>query len=388
MTIAVANRTKIAVGLETLGYAVPPTGAAAYTYLQYAGEDLEQAQDAIESQQIQPVRDLVDTVRTRIRAQGTIQHEWLAGNTDFLIKAALQSPALTGASTIANALTTVAFTASTKTMSGPTWVGGAPVVGRYVRVSGSPKNSGIYRVTSSTTTTIVLGGKAVVDETAGATVTVALLGYYQLNEVESSFSIEKQFANVTTPSNLYQLLSGCQIDTMTIGLANGIVSGSYGWIGKNAIYSASSTGTAPVAAASNPVFNVVDNVFCLANGALIPTTGFTWNLANNLRPQNEQIGTPYAVGVGNGGPKLSGTITAYFEQAAQMDDFTNNVFRELGFIFMDSAGKGYAVEMPRVKYLTGKTVAGAKDTDVIADVGWFAMKADAAYGLRIHATGP
>jgi len=384
MTIAVANRTKIYFGLETT-YATAPTTAGAYTPLQYSGEDFEQAQDAIESNQIQPVRDLADTVRTRIRGQGGFQHEFLAGNTDRLIQAALQSAALTGASVIANALTTVAFDGPTKTISGPTWTGGPPAVGRFIRVSGSGLNNSIFRVVSSTATSLVAAGRAIATEAAGATVTVSLMGYYQLGEATfDSFSIEKEFANVGAT---LQRLVGMQVDTMSAGISNGIVTGAFGFIGKNAIYASASSASSPASAASNPVMNVVDNLFVLGAGLLIPSTGFTWNLANGLRPQNEQVGTPYAVGVGNGGPKLNGQLTAYFENKTQMDDFTNNTFNNLELIFADGAGKGYAFEMPRVKYLTGKTVAGGKDTDVIADLGWFAMKADSTFGLRIHATG-
>jgi hypothetical protein len=393
MTIAVANKKKMYVGPETT-WATTPSLLSDFYPLQYMSDTIEQQQAEIESRQITPTRDLRDTVRDQISAIGSINHEFLAGNTDVLIKAALRSAAKLGATAnvVILASGTVSATVSNGTYTGTGFA--AATIGSFISIKGfvNPTNNGIKKVLTASATVITTAGKVNAAEASAPAITITQLGYYQLGEVVSdfvSFSILMNYSNVITPNPMVHVYPGCYVDSMSMELSGGIMTGSFNFIGKNLVPAiVVPTGTAK-AVFGTPVFNKVDNTSYLVNNVLANGIGFTWNLANNMRAQNQQMGSPYAVGVGDGGPVLGGTLSAYFENNTQLNDFANYTFRSMDFIAADDAGRGYAWEMPQVRILRAATPATGVDTDIVADFNWKAMRGNTAANLpsfKIHTT--
>jgi hypothetical protein len=129
--------------------------------------------------------------------------------------------------------------------------------------------------------------------------------------------------------------------------------------------------------------NPVDDVVAIfENKASFGSTRFAFNLRNNLRARL-QIATLGAISLGSGTVNIEGTVNAYFESKATMDRYLNFSITNLAIIFDDATGTSYVVDFPSVKFTSGRRVAGAINTDVIAEMAFTAFR-DATEGITVR----
>ena len=197
----------------------------------------------------------------------------------------------------------------------------------------------------------------------------ALFGNWTTNVLKQgvevhSFNIEEGFTDI----DVYLTMLGAMVDTFSLSLQpeGRIITGNFGLIGKKLIDpEASSADADPTPANSNPVFDSFTG-YLRKNGASMGiATSLELSLANNLAPlyalfQNE------AFAVKEGRANITGSVTLFFQSAAEIEEFLNETESSLEFQVTDLLGNSYTIEIPRAKWTgNGRNLAENQVTQQI-----------------------
>lgn len=186
---------------------------------------------------------------------------------------------------------------------------------------------------------------------------------------QKSFTIEKTFEAGATDQ--YHRFTGCVANSMSLSIAAGaVVTGSFDFMA-NGFSSAQAAiaGASYTAANANPVINAATNFGSLAvTGVTSPQlTALELNINNNLR-QQRVIGSLDSIGLGTGRFEVTGSLTAYFQNAELYELFLAGTASDLTFNLTDSLGNDYEFVIANLKFDTGRVVAGGGDQDVLAEM--------------------
>ncbi len=228
-------------------------------------------------------------------------------------------------------------------------------------------------VTIDNVSSMVVEATTLVDEVIGDTVTATMASQIVNGVAFRSFTMEREYSD---RSNEFARFPGSMIDTLNLEItAEQIITGSFGFIGKNgASATASLSDGVPQDAPTKDVMTAVDDVLALLeNNTEQDATTLSFQVQNKLR-QRTNIGVLGAVSVGAGRIGCSGTVQMYFEDKSIMDKYLNYETSRLAVMTEDADGNVYIVEFPRMKYTSGQAVAGGTDTDVIADMAFSAYR--------------
>jgi len=352
--------------------------------LRFTGESLRQESSFVESKEIRDDRQVADVVRAAIRAAGGINFEFSYGAYDDLLRALLMSSSWS---------TEVEDTQITFSMddgdnsindSGSGFVTAGFAANQWVEIRGftTAANNGYFKIVSVAAGKMVLSGGTVVTEAAGDSVTITMAPQIVNGTTEVSFSMEREFEDLT---DVFTLLIGLMPASMRLEVnAEQIITGSFDFMGKSEASATASTATGtPEAAPTNEVMSAVEDVLdILENMASIDASAFTLEVTNNLREKKE-IANLGPTGMGKGKIAVSGTLQMYFEAKTQMDKYRGGTETSLVFLFEDGDGNAYIVDLPRVKLTAGQQAAGGENTDVIADMS-FAAYRDATEDVTIR----
>ena len=324
-------------------------------------------------------RQVGETARVGFEASGDVNFELSYSTFDDWLEAALLADAAFGAPVLVDvADTTIDAAAGDNSFNHGTAWAITPTVNEWIEVRGfvDPANNGFFKVlTPVTATKIIVGGGTLVTEAVGPSVDITQLASITNGVTQASFSLEKEFSDVASE---FEALRGMEIDTMSLEVAVGaIISGAFGFMGKNAASGSATIGTGPNnAAPTTQVMNAVDHVDAILEAQTsFNSTGFTMELANNLRTRQE-VSELGPVSVGTGKVNVSGTLTQFFATKAIMDKYLNFTTTSIAIIVEDTLGNGYIFDFPEVRYTEGRRVAGGENSDIIADMSWRATKED------------
>lgn len=192
--------------------------------------------------------------------------------------------------------------------------------------------------------------------------------------LQRQFTIERALNDVTQ----FFAYRGMTLSKMNLKWASGsITGGSFEFMGKDGVLSATTVMGTPVASLTNDIMNGVSGVNGIKEGGSALTGTFIKSLDltidNSLRAR-DAIGTLGAISIGLGSFKVSGNIEVYFQDGTLYDKFLNNTRTSLEFRSQDGLGNGYTFSMPHVKYGDAKVAAGAKDQDVMLSLPWTALR--------------
>ena len=349
------------------------TPAAALTNMRFTSESLDFAINNITSQEIRADRQVTDLVQVGANSQGDVNFEVSGAAMDDLFEGAFY--AAFGA-TLAFSAATVSATNSDNSFNDS--ASGFPVLtaGQVIKVAGftgDTINNGFFIVVSRTTAKIVVVGATLVDDAAGETVTID--GSNLRNGVVAkSFTLEKEYVDKIE----FLFFKGMRVGQMTLNLAaQEIMNGTFTFLGGTSGRDVTTIGTGgPTAAPTKDVLNAVSNLSrLLENG--VPLTGIfiqslTTTLNNNLRGQ-PAIGVLGNAAIGAGRVNVTGNITVYFEDGALYDKYIAGTATSILWALEDSAGNGYSIYMPEVKFQTGQILAGGIDQDVVASFDYQAI---------------
>lgn len=151
----------------------------------------------------------------------------------------------------------------------------------------------------------------------------------------------------------YRLFKGCTVNTFGMNVqANNMVTATFGIIGKDATISGTSVDATPTEASGNDPYDGNNFVSSITEGgsAISIVTGLEFTLENNIDP-TFVIGSTSTPQLEYGRANITGTLTAYFEDASLINKFLDETESELQFVLDDSVtGNQYTFYFPRIKY--------------------------------------
>jgi len=341
--------------------------------LRHTSESLRQESDSQVSAEIRSDRQAADVVRTRLRALGDVNVELNYGDYDDLFAAALMDDAWSSVVTVGPA-TTLSTSDTDNSFNDSDSGFGSIEANQWIHVAGftTAANNGYFKVVSATAAKLIVSGGTLATEVAGDSVTIKMGAEIVNGTTLASYNIEKKFADLT---NVYAILTGMCIDQLSLNIAaDAIITGSFGFIGKDSQSAAASSGNGYDAVGTNDVMSAVDNLTAvLENDAAYDMTAVSLNLRNNLRERIE-AGTLGTLELGVGMLNISGTLQAYFATSTVMDKFLDFTSSSISVVVEDADGNGYVIDLPKVKYTSGQRVAGGQNQDIIADMAFEAYR--------------
>lgn len=335
----------------------------------------EQKTETIESDELRADRNIVDIFRSSISGAIKMASEFPYGAHDDFLRAVLCSAnwaAVSNAAGFTNMSVTVPAGVNTLTRAAGTWEAGF-TVGRWIRTSGfaNAANNGYFKILTATTTVLTLSGGTMVAEATVVAVAARAGEYISNGTTFRSFKFEAQFTDL---SSQFVSLSGKVFGGADLSIAPKQMA-KFGWdlTGKNEVGASATVGDgANTAVNSNVAMNCVDNVLAIVeNGSQLLVNNFTWKADNGLRT-NENVGVLGPSAIKTGKARFTGTQRMYFSTRTEMDAYRNFTQRSHAIVLRDTAGNAVVIDCPATVYTSGKQVAGGKETDIVADMGWSA----------------
>jgi len=241
-------------------------------------------------------------------------------------------------------VTIVAGATASITLGSGTWDLTKYYGGLSVTLSGlsNAGSNGTYYVTSvsSTVMTVADPGGDIASVT-GDSLTIEIAGdTIKCGTTLTTFSIERAFTDIAQ----FQLFRGCSIDQMSLSVSpEAIVGGNFNVLGMSAAPLAgttASTGGTPTEPTARQPFSAFDGAL-YENGTLIAVvTSLDLSIANNNRLEGV-VGSKTSPAVFHGQLRITGTLTAFFENATYLNKFINETSSELWMRFFDIGGTNY-----------------------------------------------
>lgn len=355
------------------------TPASAFNELRFTGESLGYNISNTTSREVRSDRQVTDLVQTGAEASGDFDFELSYGAYDPLLAAALFSSWGTPVSISVSDDISVAAIGSQLLSTTTDFVAEGIAVGQWIKVSGftanAGANNGYYKVVSVASNALEVSPTVDGDE-AAAGLTVDIEATTLRNGVsETSFTLEKKFSDV----GKFMSFTGMVPGTMKLSISTGsIISGSFGFNGKSGALADATVGTgAPNAAATGAVMNAVDHVGEIREAGTALSAGAVQSLSiqlnNALRPI-QAVGTLGSVDIGAGRCTVNGSVAVYFTDGALYQKYLESTATDLSFRTTDGAGNSYIFTLPRVRFTSGTVVAGGADTDIVANLGFQALR--------------
>lgn len=371
-----ADRVQLAYKVES-SFGTAPTGVN-YQLLRFTGETFGQQTDTTTSQEIRADRQIPDLIRNNMTANGDLSFEFSKTMYDEFLAAAIGCAAFAPTSASVVASITIAGSGPTWTLTraAGNWVSDGYVANMWITVAGSfvsNPTTFVAKITNVTTTQLTIKYcPTLVAEGPIASVHVNNASQGVNGVANPSFTFERLFTDLTNKYavNAGMCVSGLSLDVTT----NGILTGKVSFIGKNETSYTSARGSGFTAAPTGDVMNAIDNVYAvLENGTAIGLTKFSLNINANLR-NRLQIASLGPISIGQGRVEVSGSLEGYFTDPAIIDKYINFTSTSLVLIMKDSSSHYYAIELPKVKFKTGKRNSTATNTDVMMSLDFAAIR--------------
>jgi hypothetical protein len=371
-----ANRLQLGYVLEST-FGETPSGPPTLKLLRFTRESLGMDTDTVVSEEIRADRQDADVLRVGISAAGELGFELSQDSYDEFFEAALLSAAWTAEVDVISTDVNTSVASSDNSFNHTTAWTNTPTAGTWVYVTGftDATANGFFKVAASpapTSTKFVVTGGTLPDESAGNSITIRGGAQILNGTTFRSFAIEKEYQD---QANEFAVLNGMVIDGLSISIpVDGIVTGAFSFLGTKETSATATAGDgSPTAAAGTDVMNSIDHISKIVeNGAEFASVALSFDLSNNHRVLQE-IGTLGATDMGTGTVSISGTLQAYFKTKAVFDRYLNFTTTDLSFATL-IGGEGYVFDFPKVKFTGGRRVAGGKNTDIIADLEWTAVR--------------
>lgn len=204
----------------------------------------------------------------------------------------------------------------------------------------------------------------------------ALFGSWSTNVLKAGitpkfFSIERAFADVAQ----YEVFTGCMIDRLSLSIQpNAMITGSFGFIGKNMTISGTALDASITAAAANAPYDGFSGSISEGGGAVDNITQITLELQNNLAP-SYVVGLETTPQILAGRSILTGEVTAFFESATLLNKFLNETESSisLSLIGLGSAGD-LTILIPRIKYSSANVNVQNADDGLLLSMPFQALR--------------
>jgi len=340
------------------------------------------AQDTARSEEIRSDRQNAFVARTSKSAEGAVNIELSNETYDDFIEAVLQADTTWSALiTDVSANITIAFNAADQSIqdSGATGTLFANyVIGQWIKIEGSAntENTGLFKIISKPTDKmIVQGGNLLVDEAAGASVSLTQLSSINNGVLQKFFSIQKT-ANDVTP--FYgEIFQGMTADTAELSIeAGSIITGAFGFMGKVGAPLYGNAYSTLTAANNDVIMTATDNVIYVITSCQRFCVN-TFDISINNNGDKEMcIGELSANRIRSGEIDVSGSLEIYLEGRENQRRF--HEFEDVSFtiIFEDENGRTSGVEILRSKLTQANANAEAKNDSLFDSIEFEAFADD------------
>jgi hypothetical protein len=389
MPLGDTSRTQISL-IPEAAYGVTP-GSGNPVNLRMTGESLDFTLSKDSSKEIRADRQLSDLIVVGADARGGFNFELSYREYDTILEAMLQG---TWAAYGTNGVGT---TFSATFASGSITAGAAPTGssaftnlsrGQWLRVTAPGNaNDGLYvRVHAATapTSTVITLDPATPLVAGGPIANSAIATSRLVNgTTQRSFTFQRQHTDITQ----FFAFRGMTPSKFSMAFASGaFVTGGFDFIGKDSIRSGATVMPgSPVASQAYDIMNAVTGVGAiLENGSALANTfmkTLSFDFDNHLRGRTA-LGVLGNASIGSGTIECKGSADVYLADGSLYDKFVNNTATSIQITVKDSAGNGYAITFPKIKYGDAKVNAGGKDQDAMITLPWEAMQ-DPTTGVTI-----
>lgn len=265
------------------------------------------------------------------------------------------------------------------------------IVGQWIKISGeggafsfvTAANNGYCRISAIAATRLsfdVVPTGWTTDAAAGKTIRLYYGDSIRNGIIEWSYRMEKQYGLIA--GTRYAYFRGMEVSSMAMTAdTRAIVTQTFTFMGSDGIVP-SVTRDASAITETISAGTVMDSSnavpMILENGSTVGTPNFVSSFAftvdNNLRAK-AAIGSPGAIGVGQGRSDVTGTLGTYFGDESYLAKLINNTASSVTILFRDlSKLKGELWDVPRIKYSGGVPEVTGIDTDIFANLTWQAIK--------------
>jgi len=328
------------------------------------------------SDELRADRMVSDLIETDFSTGGDLGAEWSLGGTwDEFLLAALCSPVSQLATTYSSTTLTVAAP-NTVTSSGSEFTATQP--GDWIWLTGftNEDNNGWKQVQTAVgvgeVTVLVPTGQTMVNESQlqpDGVNTSFVNGTYK-----RSYNVEQFFEDI----DIAQLFIGQRVGTWSLDVSSGaVVTATWGFMGTSVSAQIGAYDLTPTDATTTDVVGATANVAAVVvNETLVncEVQSISLNLDNGLRVQNA-VGDKFPCGIGYGRQTITGSLTVYFQNLDDYNDFLNHTDVELWWTFLDNAGNSMKIKIPRAKYTAGSPALEGIDTDVTLTLDFQALAA-------------
>ena len=265
------------------------------------------------------------------------------------------------------------------------------IVGQWIKVSneggafsfataGCNTYARISAITATRLSLDIVVGTWAADTGTAKTIRIYFGDTIRTGQTNLSYRVEKQMQ--LDAGTRYAYYRGCEVNTNAIsGDTRAIVTTSVSFIGSDSAGFTSSrdASAATIVSSTGTVLDSSNAVpWLLENGATVTTpnyvSSFTFQIENNLRAQNA-VGSPGAIGVGQGRAVITGNLNTYFGDETLLNKLITNTASSVSFSFRDSASSKVDIwDIPRLKYSSGVPEITGIDTDIFANLAFQALR--------------
>lgn len=197
-----------------------------------------------------------------------------------------------------------------------------------------------------------------------------------------SFTVERNFADITQ----YLRFIGCEVNTFALTCSPGaIITTTYGMSGIDA----APMGATPVVGSTYTPATTTEPMTGLEGGvaesgsALAVVSQIQLALNNGVSP-NYVIGSPISIQPSVGKSNMTGTLTAFLQDASLYNKFRNETAGSIEFSATDVIGNQYDFLLPNVKF-NGGPIPVQNDGPITIQIPFQALY-DATTGTNIQVT--
>lgn len=362
------------------------TPSSAFQAIPVTGSSMAHGVESLRSQQKRSDAQLSELKKTGEAPTASFDFEFAADIYDDFMRSAIRSDSDWSTAVAVSGATDISAIASgNKFQSSSTDFTAINLDrGQWIYVSGFTEsaNNGWFKVTEITdANNITVSCGTLTNEGSGDAISIAG-SYIWSGSTEHSYTLQQQFTDLT---NKYHTMTGSRLNSFSLSQTpNGIITGSFGFDGKQRAQATAKAGDGTVTAApSKSVASEVDGFdkVCIGGTELsLDVMELSLNVNIPNRPA-KGLGNAARTRMPQGSPEVTGSITLYLDDDswAYDTDWQNFTKQPLSFTLDMGSGERYAFDMPSIAFTAEPQTSGGIDTDVMLQFS-FAAEPGGSHG--------
>lgn len=348
MAIASGARTRMVYVAEVTRGTTP--ASPSMKILRGTSRNINLQKRTYRSEEIRDDRQIADERHGFHSVAGTLGFELAVGAYDDMLEGAMGGTWTTGASVSGINLGADSAASQFSRASGSFITDGFKK-GDLVKTTGfaNGTNNSTFRATAVAALLVTVDA-TLITEAAAASRTIVVQGKkLVVGTTLKTFTLERQFLDLAK----YQVFKGCAINSLSLPIRPepAMVQASLGYIGmSSAVMTGTPLDASPDAAATNSPLSSFDGRIHAGGTQIAVVTSLDINLDNG-RVLEPVVGSDTSPDVFEGTAEISGTLTAFFENQTQIDQFYNENTSSLWVRLDDLNGVDFLnIVMPKITY--------------------------------------